>query len=813
MRVLAFVVLLALLGGMIYFGNQANTIGSTPVPPLGKLLNPFSGFWQNAEPANLPKETTLRFPGLEAPVTVVFDDRLVPHIFAENIPDALAAQGYLHAKYRLFQMDLTTRASAGRVSEIVGARALNFDKTKRRQGFYWAAEKTVEAWMQSAKSAKYANSYTDGVNAYIEQLTPSDYPIEYKVLDFKPEKWNVLKSAFMVKSMAESLCIREYDIENTNLRNALGEDLFQQLFPDWFPPQSPIIPSSKEWNFTPVSPPAKKLENSAIGMIPHTPIAKPPKNNGSNNWAIHGSKTKSGNTMLSNDPHLPLKLPNIWYEIQIHTPELNAYGVSLTGLPGIIIGFNKDIAWGLTNVGHDLLDWYKIEWKDADKSTYVVDGQTLNTQYRIEQIDVKGENTVYDTVKYTVWGPVVYEDEDHPQKDLAMHWLAHESPDPDQAHCFVDINGAKNYDEFIDALKSFDVPPQNFVFADKEGNVALRITGRLPVKDEQQGKFVREGNTMESSWRGFIPFEHAPLIKNPERGFVASSNQHSTDTDYPYPYVGYFDYYRGRYINERLDSMKEITIDDLKALQTDNKSLYPMELLPLMLEHLDSSQLKNDHFQLLKALASWDYSFDRDAMAPVLFEAWEEQLKENTWDEITRLSDSIPVRYPEESTLVSFLEENPSAAIFDKEDTPEQENAKAIVTLSFTEAMAEFASEGKEAPALGEIPVWEEYKATKIRHLLDLAPFSSDVLEVGGYGEAPNAVKRGHGPSWRMVVELGDEVKAYGIYPGGQSGNPGSPFYQSMIPAWVAGEYYELNFMQSSEDGQALSTIKMEPAR
>lgn len=787
----------------------------SPLPALGRFFSPSAGFWQNARNLDTPNLAQLQLPGLQQEVQVVLDERLVPHIFAASTTDAAFAQGYITAMYRLWQLDISVRQVSGRLSEVLGERTLELDRLQRRKGLVYAAQNALVAWERLPEEMAIVQAYSDGINAYIRQLKPRDYPIEFKLLGYKPEPWSPLKSALFFKNMAQTLSGGNDDLEASNARSLLGEALFEFLYPELNPRQSPIIPEGTTWDFQPLE--IKKDTTGAVTLlsevIEHQSIPKPNRFNGSNNWAVSGSKTASGKPILANDPHLTLTLPSIWYELQLQTPEMNVYGVSLPGLPGIIIGFNEHIAWGVTNVGHDVTDWYKITWVDEAKKRYLLDDQPREATLREEAIKVRGrDRPVVDTVRYTIWGPVVYESAESPYQDMAMRWVAHDTPENKPFYdmgVFLRLMTGKNYDDYSEALTGYDVPAQNFVFAAKDGDIALKVNGKFPLKRPQQGRFVQDGSFSGNAWQGFIPKNQVPQVRNPARGFVASANQNSAAPDYPYYYNGGFDDYRGRYINRRLAAMENATADDMKALQLDNYSIKAEEGTAALLALVDAAALSETDRQWLEKLQQWDFRFEKAAQAPVIFEYWLRETYKQTFDEVYKIAeqDSVAVLFPEIWRLIELLESEPEHPIFNRQATKAQETARAIVTEAFQTACADIREQH------GSDYNWSDYKATRIAHLGRIDAFNSPILNTGGYGDAPNAIKRGHGPSWRMVVELGEEVQAWGVYPGGQSGNPGSRFYDNMVQQWAAGEYNPLFFMKNSADRKQpiLSEFKITP--
>ncbi|MFK8100894.1 MAG: penicillin acylase family protein, partial [Saprospiraceae bacterium] len=660
------------------------------------------------------------------------------------------------------------------------------------------AQNAVKGWRKSGNYMPMIEAYVAGVNSYINSLEPKDYPVEFKLIGYEPEEWTVLKTAIFIKAMAESLCSRENDLESLKALNAFGRETFDFIYPEYFPKEDPIIPASVKWEFepTPVEIPAAIVPAEQIGALPYEQNPKPPAFLGSNNWAVSGAKTASGNPILCNDPHLRLTLPAIWYEVQINTPDLNVYGVSLPGIPGVIIGFNENIAWGMTNVGQDLLDWYQIEWVDEKKDKYRLDGKAVPVRYVFEEYRVKGQATVIDTVKYTQWGPIVHENDQRLDQDLAMRWVAHDVPLADELSVFYYLNKSKNYDDYSEALASYNTPPQNIVFASKSGDIALRLMGKFPLKHQEQGRFVQLGNTTENAWHGFIPREQNPKVKNPARGFVASANQRSTDKSYPYYYNGGFEDFRGRILNQKLREMDSITVADMMALQNDNYGLDAEEMLPLLLAQLEPAQLDKSGKVAYQTLAAWDYKYQKDQAAPILFKLWYDAFYELTWDEVISRGSRKEMLYPEDWRTIALLRDHPTHALFDQKNTPEKEDAQAIVTASFQQMLLSVAAWKAEGKSL----TWQSYKRFSINHLARLPAFSHQNLAVSGHKTTLNANNNGAGPSWRMIVELGSEIKAYGVYPGGQSGDPGSPYFDNMIERWVDGEYYPLHFLQRAED-------------
>ncbi len=820
MKIFKFLLSLLATGGLVWVLNTSLNIKGVPAPAVGKLLSPFEGFWQNGE-ALSSKPQDIIIPQLKSNVKVAYDDRLIPHIFADNISDAYYVQGYLHATNRLWQMDFITRAAGGRLSEVLGNRILrgtmttiDFDKLNRRRGIVASAEKTVKEWEKDAETWALVQSYCAGINSYISELKYKNFPIEYKIFGIAPEQWTPLRMALLAKYMAMDLALGQDDLGMTNAKTLFGGD-FDNLYPTYFKEQDPVVPKGTSWGGSAET--AKPtMSDSLKSMISFNDFeeARPDPSNGSNNWAVAGSKTKNKKPILCGDPHLGLRLPSIWYEIEISTPEMNVYGVSLPGLPSVIIGFNDHIAWTQTNVGHDVADWYSIKWKDNNRTEYLLDGNYKKADIRIEEIKIKGAPSVMDTVKYSVWGPVVYENDTLPLSNMAFHWVANEVQES-SIKTFVKLNKAKNYAEYADAIQDFNVPAQNFAFACKDGDIALKVQGMFPIKEKGQGRFLQDGSLSANNWKGYVPKGQNPQYRNPSRGFVSSANQHSTDPSYPFAYHSEtFEPYRGRILNRFLAQSDTFTVEDMMKLQNNNYSLMAEEALPNMIKNLDTASLNPVEKGFLTTLQGWNYTYDADLVAPVYYEEWFNSFYEATWDEVSSQKNAKNISLPKIWRTVFLLRDEPNSKYFDVVSTADKkEVSKDVLTEAFKKMAAkiallttEMSTKYPETPTL----TWTHYKDTEIPHISSIPGMGRAHISNGGYGKALNAVKKDHGPSWRMIVELGDTPRAFVVYPGGQSGNPGSKNYDDFLGKWTKGEYYEAIFMRKADEKNARVTVVQE---
>ncbi|HUH33238.1 MAG TPA: penicillin acylase family protein, partial [Daejeonella sp.] len=612
------------------------------IPPLGKFLDPFHGFWKNAESRNAAKEKEFKLEGLKGSVEIRFDDQMIPHVFAENNYDVFFAQGFITAKDRLWQMDFQTRFASGRLSEVVGVKALEVDKYQRRMGMVYGAENMIKAMQKDPEMMEVLKAYAAGINAYINSLKPEDYPIEFKILNYKPEEWKVINSAFLLKLMSATLSGGSNEFYMNNVLNEYGPEIVKNLFPDYPFREDPIIPKGTNWDFKPLEmPQAPALLTNAGDENIRT--KEKVEGIGSNNWAVSGSRTTTGFPLLANDPHLELSLPSIWYQIQLVSDDANVYGVSLPGAPGIIIGFNKDVAWGVTNVDADVLDWYQIKFKDQAKEEYWYNNSWNKVTKRIENIEVRGSKKVIDTVYYTHHGPVVYLKGQKPAnyakannipEGHALRWVAHD--ESQDFRTFYLLNRSKNYDDYRKALTYFSAPAQNFIFASAENDIAITPNGYFPLKYKEQGKFILDGSLTANDWHGRIPADQNPTVKNPARGFVSSANQSSTDTTYPY-YINweFAPYERAHRINKRLTVMSKASVDSMRDLQNDNYSILAENIRLNLLNDIDTEKLNASQREAYQIVSKWNNYYNAGEIGASIFEIWRKVLEKNIWDEFT----------------------------------------------------------------------------------------------------------------------------------------------------------------------------------
>ncbi|MGB3801823.1 MAG: penicillin acylase family protein [Lewinella sp.] len=788
-----------LLIGWLVLGSIPGLFG-LPLPKLGPFFNPARGFWQHTGEGPRTQELSFQLDDPIARGEIHFDDRGVPHIIAGSQESAIFLQGYVNAYDRLWQMDISTRSTEGSLSEVLGPNMKARDLQQIRTGYREMAERMVDTIrIDFPEDYRILTAYAAGINAYLDQLNPEQYPLEYKLLGHEPIRWSPYRIALLTKGMSAGLSGGYSDAENTATLNKIGRESFDDLFPERFPEDSPVVPDTElpvnqlsllpvEFSFPALRrPDFFQIDTNAFRYFPPDP------DNGSNNWAVGPEHSNTRLPLLANDPHLSLTYPSVWYEVQITYPGCNARGVGLAGAPGIMIGFNEDIAWGETNVGHDVTDWYRITWTDTSRTEYLLDGEPTPATYRADTLRVKGENEIVVRTPYTVFGPVPYTE--GPYADMAMRWRAQDSPRKAvRPHTilrtFLDLMESSDYDDYVAALEGYVDPAQNFVFAAKDGDIAIRPNGFFPLREPEEGRFIREGDSLKNAWQGWIPFAERPVQYNPARGYVSSANQVTTGPDYPYYYLGRFDEYRGRYINRVLDRQPTMNQRRMKELQLDDYSLEAEELSPFLLARINRRELDENGQRLLRILSEWDYRYAGESRAPALFDAWRSKLYRLTFDEFYAEEGLLK---PDGWKLADLLENNPNHPIFDIDSTANfRETGAILVQRSFEEVLEELD---------GELPLtWAEERDAHIYHIARIPGLGSRRINSGGARSTPRVVGDGFGASWRMVVELGERPRGWGALPGGASGNPGSTFYDNGFDEWAEGRYHELTLARMPVD-------------
>jgi penicillin amidase len=749
-------------------------------------------------------------------------------------------------------MDLQSRAGMGRLAEILGPGLVRFDQERRRMGMPASALASLKLMLRDSISRVALEAYSDGANAWISSLKPPSYPLEFKLIDYAPEAWTPLKSVVLIKNMQWTLSQGFDDTRLANVLDSLGPAFFSRHYPIRHPGAEPVFPGevfplhenggddsaqgphafgparsgltsgmSLRTTSSPASPPALTMrpsygagQNQPGGLRALTDdfMSRPQPGSGSNNFVLSGERTRTGSPLLANDPHLDLTLPSLWYEVQIKSGNLNAYGVSLPGLPGLVIGFTRGTAWGLTNGMDDVFDWHEPRFRNDSLNQYLWRGRWRNVRRVVDTIAVRGRKPVVDTQLWTHTGPVPVRKGEAPfgPNTPVLHALQWTALEPsNELGAFLRLLTAEDVPDFRRAIRGLQTPVQNIAFAARD-DIALVHQGRVPVKRAGQGRVPARGTQASSyatEWRSYIPPAQMPAAVNPVRGWLASANQEVADADYPY-YLGsnFYPPERSQRLHRLLVNERAATVSSAWDMLRDDYSRLASRALPLLLRHLprpmdplarDSAEFHGTTADSARAAAAerlraWDYRYSAAASAPVLFDLWWREFYRMVWEDDLR-GDSVSYLRPSRAVTVALLATDTLAEAFDDVRTQTVESAGDLARAAFVRACARFDQAGERID--GEV-AWGRFRPVSIPHLLRLAPLGASGIETDGCGECVNAQRESHGPSWRMVVQTGKRPEAWGIYPGGQSGNPGSPRYDAFVKDWAEGRAYRLLFLK-----------------
>ena len=816
-----------ILAGTLYVGFLPPVASA---PPLGPLLDPVHGVWALARHVEPARQESATIPALGASVDILFDDHAVPHIFATSLADAARAIGYVHARDRLFQMEIQTRAVAGTLSELVGDRALPLDREARAQGLAAAAERGFGALPKDAPARVLGAAYAQGVNAYLLSMTADDLPFEFRLLGAHPQRWEPKYTAYLFARMGLTLAYSDGELRRSAVDALVGTAATDALFPRDNPIQEPIQPNGQRaprTDFKKIPPPqpgdAAKAKvamavRESLGDFVSALTGAPRDEQlddvavGSNNWAVAPNRTAARHALLAGDPHLSLTLPSIWYQAHIVVPDtLDVYGVTLIGAPLAPIGFNRNVAWSATNTGADVADYFVETVDDAAHPTkYKVDGAWRPLTARVEPIRGKGGRVLAtDTIYETHRGPILR---------AAGAWVSRRwtvTNATDALSPFLAVAQAKDVKGVWAATDSYYTPAQNFVSADRGGHIALRSTGHYPIraKGAERGDVLIDGSKSANEWQGWWKTSEYPQAMDPAQGFVVSANQQPKDPRVDPRYFGW-DWpspWRAMRINEMLRSDSAVTPDAMRRMQTDPVSAQTKYFLPAIIEATAAAGARDTTLARAAALLKdWDGRFIGSNTAAVLYEAVLSELTARTWDELAipaaRAGDRPRRADTPQGVILLELMQDPDSPWWDDRSTPgTREHRDDIIRASVTAAWRRL-NERLGAPG----PAWEWGKSRRalVRHLLGIPALSRPNIPVqAGPGTVtPSSGDGNHGSSWRMVVELGDQVVGWGIYPGGQSGNPISPRYTDFLGRWSAGTLDSLRFPRKPDDLGATET-------
>ncbi len=562
---------------------------------------------------------TIAVGGLTAPVQVLRDAHGVPHIRAQSVADALFAQGYVTAQDRLWQMDLSRRKAEGKLSEVFGDRTLGTDIESRTMGLHLVAAKALAEL--SPDEQRLISAYARGVNAFINGHRDR-LPFEFIVLRYQPSPWREIDSVSVALNLATAL---NQTWEGDLMREHVAAKLDQQLFADAFPDHSALdIPVAEVPASIRGEPKAADMRrgdevasDALAGGVLDSIATETSAGAGSNNWVVSGSHTKSGKPLLANDPHISHSVPSVWYMNHLEAPALDVTGVSLPGLPLVIIGHNQHIAWGATNTGPDVQDLFIESFNFRDPNKYLHNGQWVDADIRSEVIKIRHQRDYRFTVKVTRHGPII----SHAgNRDLALQWTML-GPRPVRLP-FLRIDQATNWPEFTAALRDFSVPMQNFVYADTDGNIGFYAAGLVPIRKTGNGAAPVPGSTDDYDWTGYVPFDDLPHSYNPPSGIIATANGRIVPDSYPYFITARWEApYRTARIFQLLRSGSQLTSADTLRIQADIHSEEDVWLAKQLLAAAEKQPASDPDAQFaLGLLKQWDGEARADSAATLVLE-------------------------------------------------------------------------------------------------------------------------------------------------------------------------------------------------
>jgi penicillin G amidase len=806
------------------------------------------------------RDGSLDVPGLSGQVEVIRDDQGVPQVYADSSADLFFAQGYVHAQDRFFEMDLRRHITAGRLSELVGpsAEALDTDKVVRTLGWRRVAEQELP--LLSASTRQYLQAYADGVNAYVSGRSASQLGVEYAVLDlqlpsYRVEPWTPVDSLAWLKAMAWDLK-SNYDDEVTRARlsASLPVKRIEQLYPPYpFSEHAPIIPSSTGSSSASAVPVgsldalrtsggehAVQLAQQALDAVPA--LLGRGDGIGSNSWVVSGEHTVSGKPLLANDPHLAPAIPSLWYQMGLHCRTVSAQcpfdvaGFTFSGTPGVIIGHNNRIAWGFTNLGPDVTDLY-LERVLGGRAEY--DGRYEPLAVRRETIKVRGGDDVSITVRSTRHGPLMSDvlasvrdagrdttrggGTDSATYDVALSWTA--LTPGTTADAIFELDAARDWDQFRAAASSFEVPAQNLVYADVDGNIGYQAPGRIPVRKGYDGRWPVPGWKSQYAWTSYVPFSQLPHELNPPEGFIVTANQAVTSATEPFLTEDWAYGYRSQRIRDLLRGKNKLTASDMSRIQLDTRNGMAATLVPLMLKvDLSQDQFTREAQDLLRG---WDFTQPPDSAAAAYYNAvWSNLLRLGFDDELgDQLAADGGDRWFEVVTSLLPVKSDPwwdnkatAGAVENRDEVLRQAMVSARVEL--TRKLGKDVSRWQwgrlHRLELVHTPLGGASVPGPVRALVNRGPYElgggTSIVDATGW-TASAGYEVDWVPSMRMVVDLSDLDRSTWVNLTGASGHPYDAHYVDQAGHWADGRSYPWPFTRQAVDDAKADELTLSPEK
>ncbi len=750
--------------------------------------------------------SNLAVSGLKQQVTVRRDARSVPYIEAKNEADLYFAQGFETAKDRLWQMDLLRRVSRGNLAEIFGKQVIEQDKQWRRYGFASIADESLKIMNPSLKAA--LESYASGVNAYIATLDANSTPVEFKILQYKPENWQISDTVVIGKILAEALSSTwRNDLIRESLKNLPKDklaDLTKGVTPydvvlfskDGAIKNSKLKIKNDSVNYQSALNYAEKFADirekslSMVGLFAEDLAA-------SNNWVISGKRTLDGKPILANDPHLQAAAPGIWYLTSLSSPNVQTAGVTFPGVPGVVLGHNESIAWGATNVGPDVQDLYTETFND--KGEYKTPSGWAKPIVRNEIIKVRKnplspetESENFEVVE-TRNGIIIT---DEVGQKFALKWTARD-PKNQEFEAFFLMNRAKNWKDFQNALKTYGGASQNFIYADVKGNIGWIAAGRIPIRKKGTGEFIYDGSTDDGDWTGMIPFDELPMLYNPPSGFIVTANQRIVGTDYKYPQMArdFASPWRAKRIYDLINANPKITPDNVADIQRDSMSFPSLKL------GMDILNLGAASNETLSDLRGWDGNMRADSRPALIVN----EIRNCVATKIAEDNKPLPSWVFRERLMWKVIDEK-TAIWLPKQFASYKDLYKTCDTESRTSLTKQYGENDSKW-------MWGNVFKSNYPHPLAIVPliggqFKIEQIGINGSGTTPNV---GSSVSMRLIASPANWDLTRHAIPLGQSGNPSSTHWKDQAEKWRNGSPQFLPFTKAAIEKATVETLVLMP--
>lgn len=763
---------------------------------------PASSLAQKARAALSTTRGQIHLAGLRAPVEVLRDRWGVPHIYAQNTHDLFFAQGFVAAQDRLFQMELWKRAGQGRLAEVTGKSALPRDIAARLLRYRGSMQAEYTSYAPDTR--EILEAFTEGINAYIQRRTMQGgpgLPVEFQLAGFSPEMWKPEDCLTRMATLSVTGNAPE-ELADAQLVSLVGAQKATDL--EDFDPATKLETVAGE-NLEGLGP---ELIGGFIGT--DSRIQFPDKVEGSNDWTISGGMTKTGKPLVANDPHRTLALPSLRYIVHLVAPGWNVIGATEPALPGVSIGHNQDIAWGLTVFPVDQEDLFYEELNPKNPLEYRTAAGWERMRVEQETFHVKGSADVTVELKFTRHGPVLWEDG---KRALALHWVGAE-PGTAPYLTGISVDRAHNWTQFLQAMARWKTPPENFVYGDREGNIGEQSAGLTPLRKKGNGLLPAPG-WAGYEWAGYIPLGQLPRQFNPARGFIATANNKTISANYPYK-VGF------EWSTDRIARIEQVLsaaraqkqalgIDDMARLQNDVVSLPAQDLVRVL---ASSPAAKDPHAQLL---IGWNGALDRDSAAAALYEIWIGKLYHAMLKVIAPNQPNASLYLGAEAfarllghPTEEFLGANPISA--------RDEILRQTIDDAYAEAEKKMASNSQSWS-------WGSLHAMRFRHVLDpidgLAGFldpapvprPGDDNTVDSTWHLPDDFDQLGGASYREILDVSDWDHSEAVNVPGESGQPESPHYSDLLPLWRDGKYFPLAYSRQAIEKEGADRLELLPEK